>query len=153
MSTAYLWLKAVHVLAVTIWLGGAVTLLAITSLLSPDLDQKKLAAIAEVCDFVGARVVGPAASITILAGLLTVWIGHVKFALWVWGGLGSGILVLVIGLTALRLGFRRLAGLLNEPQIQTAAVADQARRIRMFGALAVTLLVVTVALMVLKPTL
>ena len=153
MSTSYLWLKAAHILAVIVWLGGAMSLVAITSLLSRDLDRQKLAAIAEVCDFVGARLVAPAAGTTILAGLLTVWIGHVHLDLWVWLGIVFAFLVLGIGATVLRLGFKRLVELLNDPQPQTVAVAELTKRVRTIGTFVTLLLVITVAVMVLKPTL
>lgn len=152
MSTSYLWLKAVHVLAVTMWLGGAMSLVTITSLLSRDFDRQKLAAIAEVCDFVGARLVAPAAGTTILAGLINVWNGHVRLDVWVLWGIGSGLLVLAVGATVLRLGFQRLVQLLNDPQPQMAAVADLTKRVRTIGAIVTFLLVVTVVVMVLKPT-
>lgn len=153
MSTPYLWLKAVHVLAVTIWLGGAMTLVTITSLLSRDLDQQKLAAIAEGCDFIGARLVAPAAGTTIVAGLLNLWIGHVRLDLWVQLGIGAAFLVLAIGATVLRLGFKRLVELLNDPQPKGVAVADLTKRVRTLGVFVTFLLVVTVVVMVLKPTL
>ena len=153
MSTSYLWLKAVHVLAVTMWLGGAMSLVTITSLLTRDLDRQKLAAIAEVCDFVGARLVAPAAGTTIVAGLVNVWNGHVRLDLWVLVGIGLALLVLAVGATILRLGFRRLVELLNDPQPQTVAVAELTKRVRTIGAFVTLLLVVTVVVMVLKPTL
>jgi uncharacterized membrane protein len=153
VSTSYLWLKFFHVLAVITWLGGAVTLLAIASLLSSQRDRQKLAAIAEVCDFVGARIVAPAASATLLAGIILVVVGHVRMAFWSWWGVGATILVIAIGATVLRLGFKRLVELLNDPQPQAAAVAAVIRRVRSVGAFVILLLVTTVAIMVLKPTL
>ena len=151
MNSPYLWLKVVHVLLAGIWFGSAVSLFAILSRISPATDRRKLAGLAAACDFVGSRVIAPAAGLTLIAGLTAMWLGKVGMALWIWWGIVAAVLVMAVGGSALRMGFTRLATMLDDAQTPDATIAAHTKRLRTIGMGVIAVLVLTVIVMVMKP--
>jgi len=151
MTNLYLWLKAIHVLAVTIWLGAAMTIFAVTGLMTRTTERHRLAAFARVCDFTGLRLIAPAGGIAFLAGIAATIAGHVPMQLWVWWGILAALLVLSIGGAMLGRGFRRLCGLLDVQAPDEAAAMALLGRLRGVATALIVVLAVTVIVMVLKP--
>lgn len=151
MTNWYLWLKVLHVLAVTVWLGAAVSVFAIMTRLSPTMHRERLAALAGACDIIGSRVIAPAGGLSLLIGIAAAWAGHTGMAFWIWWGLGAAIVVLAVGGSALRLGFARLAAMLESPNPEPRAVTALVGRLRTIGIFAIAVLVSAVGIMVLKP--
>ncbi len=149
----YLWLKAVHVLAVAIWLGAAVTVSGVAGLMTRTSDLHRMGALASVCDFASTRLIAPAGGITFLFGIVAVFVGHFGMSLWVWWGVVGALLVLSVGGAILGRGFRRLARLLEAPAGREAEIGALVGRLRAVGVGALVVLVSTVLVMVLKPTL
>jgi len=149
----YLWLKALHVLSMAVWLGAALALLGTAGIMARTTDRARLAGLATGCDFVGTRLIAPAGGLTLLFGLMTMMVGHIGMPFWVLFGLVATLLVLSVGGAVLGRGFRRLATLLDAPSVNEAEVAALLARIRKVGWFAVALLVATTVIMVLKPVL
>lgn len=148
---SYLWLKALHVLSMSVWIGAALSLLGITGIMVRTADRQRLAGLATACDFVGTRLIAPAGGVTLVFGLVTMMIGHVGMPFWVLFGLIATLLVLAVGGAVLGRGFRRLVTLLESPSGNEAEVAALLARIRRIGQFAVMLLVFTAFVMVIKP--
>jgi hypothetical protein len=111
VNSPYLWLKVLHILVASIWFGAAVSLLAILSRVTPNTDRQRLAGLVTACDFVGSRVIAPMAGLTLIAGLVTMWLGKVGMTLWIWWGIIAAVLVMAVGGSQLRTGFIRLGAM------------------------------------------
>jgi uncharacterized membrane protein len=151
MSSPYLWLKVLHVLSVTAWLGGALSLAAVSFLFEPGLDRQRLAGLAKASNHIGERLVAPAGMLTLVSGLLAVWTGHLGMPLWVWWGLGAALFILAVGIIVLRTGLVRMATLLDDPATPVTTVMAEAARLRRIGTVVLLVMVSTVIVMVFKP--
>ena len=149
----YLWLKALHVLSMGVWLGAALTLLGTAGIMARTTDRGRLAGLAIACDFAGTRLIAPAGGLTLLFGLATMMLGHIGMPFWVLFGLVATLLLLGVGGAVLGRGFRRLSTLLDATSGNETEVAALLARIRRIGWFAVALLVATAVIMVLKPVL
>jgi uncharacterized membrane protein len=147
----YMWLKALHVLAVTVWVGAAITVFGVNRHFGPRRDPKLSAPLAMISDFVGSKLIAPAGGIALLSGIGTALVGHVGMPTWIWWGIASAVIVLAGGGTLLRLGFKRLANELQQPQPSMPEVARLSGRLRIYSIIAILILVSAVIAMVLKP--
>jgi uncharacterized membrane protein len=151
MSSPYLWLKVVHVLSVTAWLGGALSLAAVSFLFAPTLERQHLAGLAQASNFIGEKVVAPAGMLTLVTGLLAVWTGHIGMPLWVWWGISAALIVLAVGIIVLRTGLRRMEALLEDPATPVTTVMAESVRLRRIGSVVLLVMVSAVVVMVFKP--
>ena len=152
MSNLYLWFKVLHVLAVAVWLGTSVSMIGILSQLNSTADRRGKAVLASLCAVISQRIIAPAAGLTFLIGLVTVFAGKVHMTLWLWWGVGASVIVLGAGGSLFRINFEKLAKLLNDPSGSDTEVNQVLGRLRTLGYSGVALVAVTVAVMVLKPT-
>lgn len=103
MDTLYLLVKFVHVVAVVIWLGGRLALAVVTARLARADDAATLIAVRRQSQGFGHVVVGPAAGVTMRAGLGMV--GRVGFGVatvWVVWGMIAIIASIVLGAVPIR---------------------------------------------------
>lgn len=143
--------KFLHVLAVIVWLGGVITLTLLNLRLSRTANREALAALAGASEFYGRAVIGPAAAVTLLAGVATVLTSGFRFgSLWITWGFTAILLSLLLGATLIRMTTTRLrtagaTGEANVPALQ--------RRLMLLNGLNMLLLLSAVWAMVAKPTL
>lgn len=153
MDIVYTSFKTLHVIAATVWLGGLVGTSVVSARVAIDGGGDAAAAMARANRWFGARVVGPAAGLTLLAGLVMVAAGGLSItALWILWGLGGLLLSMALGATAIR-----RAG--DELTAQSSTAADPGRigvlqrRLRNLSVLNLLILFSVVVAMVAKPTL
>ena len=149
----YLSLKFVHILAVIVWLGGLVCVGIVNLRLARTTERSLQAALASQNEFLGARVIAPAAGLTLLAGLAIVVVGHLGLPLWVIWGLGALVLSMLLGATLLRRATVELRERLASDSASDREVASVQRRLAMLHGVNLAVLVSAMWAMVFKPML
>ena len=154
MDSLYLWLKFLHVAAVTVWVGGVVALLVLNARFGRLGEPAAQAAMGRQSEEFGRTVIGPAMLVTLLAGLWMAGQFGIPFnTLWIVWGLVGFVLFVLIGIIATG----RTAGELGE--LARSAGPDDPRlkalrgRLGALGALNLLVLLSTIWAMVVKPTL
>lgn len=154
MSTVFLVLKLLHVLAVVVWVGGMFALTVINARLAGAADGATRAAMGRQSELFGRSVIGPAMGIAVLAGLGAAGsIGYPFSSLWiVWGIIGWIASVIIGGVAVSRTGavlgeVARTAGP-NDPR-----VAALGQRLSVLNWVNLLILASVVYAMVFKPTL
>ena len=154
MLTLFSALKFLHIVAAIICVGGVITLTLLNERLASTRNGAAMAALSSVGGFLGQRVFGPAAAITLLAGLATaLYAGFPMRSLWIiWGFL---VILLSFGMTATltRSTAQRLGVLAAASNSDGAQIAALQSRLWMLTALNILLLLSAVWAMVSKPTL
>jgi len=149
----YLLLKFLHVMFAIIWVGGVIALTTFSLLLLRSSDRSFLASLTRYSAIVGARVTGPAAGLTILAGIGAAWYGHVGFPFWILWGLAAFVVTLLMGAVFFRRAVMNFGHLLAQPDSDDRAIAAGQRRVAVQQLIMIVLLLATVGVMVFKPTL
>src|SRR3954471_18965721 len=141
MLTLFSTLKFLHIVAAIIWVGGVITLTLLNARLASTRNGAAMAALASVGGFFGQKVFGPAAGVTLLAGLATALnAGFPMRSIWIiWGFL---VILLSFGLTATvtRSTAQRLGALAASPTSDSAQIAALQRRLWVLTALNILLL-------------
>jgi uncharacterized membrane protein len=152
MLTLFSMLKFVHIVAAIIWVGGVITLAILNARLASTRNGAAMAALSSVGGFIGQRVFGPAAGLTLLAGIATALnAGFAMNSVWIiWGFL---VIVLSIGLNAavIRPTAQQVGALAAAPDRNGAQIGALQRRLWMLTALNILLLLSAVWAMVAKP--
>jgi uncharacterized membrane protein len=137
--------KFIHVAAVIVWVGGVVTLLILNARVSRAGDPQVIAALARQSRAFGQMVMGPAAGLTLVAGVIAMLVGDISLATtWILWGLGSVAASLLLGATAIRRTTERLAA-------GTESGGSLRRRLAWLNILNLAILFSAVAAMVFKP--
>jgi uncharacterized membrane protein len=154
MFSIYTLFKFIHVAAVIIWIGGVCVLTLINARLAREKEPAGLLSLSRLSNFYGRAVIGPAAIITLIAGIATAASVGMDFgALWLtWGFVG------ILGHFVLGIGFiRRATARLNELAPSVVPTDPRIRasqgRLTMLNVINLLLLFSVVAAMVFKPTL
>jgi uncharacterized membrane protein len=150
MIDLYSIIKALHVLSATVWVGGGLfgAALGLRAARS-DSDEALFATMGQLA-WCGGRIFVPAALATLASGLGMTWLGNLWLDAWVLIGLCGVAATMVLGMAvegpildrALRMHARG----------QTAVAARHVRRVLVAARFEVTLLVLVVVDMVLKPS-
>ena len=102
MFTVYNISLFVHVTAVIIWIGGLVAVGILNARIARE-EGPAMAPIARARRFFGQAVAGPAAALTLIAGVIMVVDADLGFTtLWIAWGLGGILLSLILGPTLIR---------------------------------------------------
>ena len=154
MPTLFSVLKFLHIVAAITWVGGVITITLVNARLASTRNSAAMAALASVGGFLGQRVFGPAAAVTLLAGLATALnAGFPMGSLWIiWGFL---VILLSFGMTATvtRSTAQRLGALAATPNSDAAQIAALQNRLWVLTALNILLLLSAVWAMISKPML
>ncbi len=87
LVTTYEWLKAIHVLAAVIWVGGAATLQAMAFVVLRSKDPREMASFSRNAGFVGERLFTPASLVLVVFGAWAVHEGGWSYSqTWLWVG-------------------------------------------------------------------
>jgi len=152
MFSAYVLLKALHVISVVLWVGGVVALWRVTVRLGRTGNRAAVAALLPLALRYGQAVAMPAAIVVLLSGIVMIVVAHLGGPLWVQIGFLGIVLQIVIGATVIRKTWNALGTLAS------AATPDDARFSAALSRLSVTtwvylvIMIVVIAAMVLKPT-
>lgn len=98
MNVVYTLSKFVHVSAVIVWLGGQVAIAVINARLARTHDPTQMAPLTRASRFFGTAIAGPAAGLTLIAGIVMMATAQLSFAdLWIaWGLRTLGVVNLLI---------------------------------------------------------
>jgi uncharacterized membrane protein len=153
---AYNLLKFLHVASVIVWLGSVTTLTMLNArLVRESAAGAGQAMLARQSAFLGRAVVGPAAGLTLVAGVAAAVVGGLDMgALWLtWGFLGL-IISMALGMTAIRRTTASLeTALVGNPGAVPAEVTTLRGRLTTLNLINLLVLVSVVAAMVFKPAL
>jgi len=150
--TTYALLKLVHVLSVIVWLGTALTANLLTWRVARTGDRAALSLLFRHTSFLGPRLVGPSALVTLLSGLGMVMAGRVDpEALWIQWGFGGIVAHFLFGPIFLRRAGMQLYQAIGDGDEQRFTAAR--RRVGRLGVVYLAILLSVVGAMVMKPTL
>ncbi len=147
------WLAFFHILASMVWVGAVILDNAMMTRASRDRDRTAFLRLFRESEWVGPRLIGPAAAVVIGMGIWLVileeWAAFSQA--WIWVTL---VLVAVSmgqnGIYSAREG-RRIAALADQRGADDAEVRRRLERLLWLGRLDVLILVIVVGLMVFKP--
>jgi uncharacterized membrane protein len=154
MFEIYNWFKFLHVAAVIIWIGGVSVFSVINARVARGQDMAVLASLLQQSVFYGRAIIGPAAGITLLAGIAAAGRAGISFgSLWItWGFLGIFV-SMFLGLLPIRRATEELGRLAAADKPDESRLAGARRRLTLLNTINLLLLLSVVGAMVLKPTL
>lgn len=151
LFTTYTLLKFLHVVAVIIWLGGITLITLLNARLVSSRDRSVALTLAKQNQQLGLRIIGPAAGVTLLAGIGTAWSAGMDFgAIWISWGFIAIFASLAFGATLIRSTMTKFQQHL-EKQVEDGVLGSVQRRLTLFSVLNLLLLFSAVAVMVFKP--
>lgn len=154
MDVVYNLFKTLHVISVIVWLGGLVGVAVINARIAGEGDRAAMASLAEASRFFGSRIVGPAAGLTLIAGLVMVAVGDLPFtSLWILWGLGGLVVSMALGATVIRRTGDDLTARSASADADPAEIGALQRRLRGLNVLNLLILFSAVVAMVFKPNL
>lgn len=154
MDSLYLWLKFLHVVAVTVWVGGVFALIVLNARFGRLGDPAAQAAMGRQSEAFGRTVIAPAMAVTLLAGLWMAGQFGISFtALWIVWGLVGFVAFIVIGVIATGRAAGELGEVARNAGPDDPRVAALRGRLGALGALNLLVLLSVVWAMVFKPTL
>lgn len=113
-----------------------------------------MAATARASRFFGSRIVGPAAGLTLIAGLVMVAAGGLQLtSLWILWGIGGLLVSMALGATVIRRTGDDLRARTAAGDADAAVIGVLQRRLRGLSVVNLLVLFSAVAAMVFKPTL
>jgi uncharacterized membrane protein len=146
----------VHVLMAIVWVGGSIHLQIIGARLTAANDPIQLAGFSKQAEWIGTRVLTPAAILIVIAGVLMVLdsSGSPAFEdLWVIIGIAGFLYSFINGATLLGPLSGKTANLIEERGAEDAQVQTNIRRLFLYGRIELVILIVVVWAMTMKPTL
>jgi uncharacterized membrane protein len=150
----FLLFKYLHIVAAMIWIGGVVTLVVINARLASSHNKAAVQAFAQQGAFYGRAVLGPAAAITLLAGIATTVFMRMSFgALWILCGFAGILGSMIVGAVFIRRTTEELGQIVAAPSPDPAAQAVLQKRLVTLNTVNLVLLLSTIAAMVFKPML
>lgn len=154
VDTTYNVLKFLHVAAVIVWVGGIVALTIVNARLGRHGDRDALTALARQTEFFGRAVIGPAAAVVLIAGIIMVAHAGIDFgAFWItWGFIGFFGFFLIGAIFIRRTG-AELSQLAPSAQPGDPRVTTLERRIAVLTTINLLLMFSVVWVMVFKTTL
>ncbi len=150
MFTLYSFFKFLHVVSAIVWIGGVAMTTFINARLSSVKTPEAMQALSSTSSFYGRVVVGPAALLTLIAGVATTLQMGIGFdALWISWGFTAIFLSLILGATFIRITTNKLFLATTSGGVMVGLQ----NRLALFNIINLLLLLSTVWMMVFKPTL
>ena len=150
----YTALKFLHVVAAIVWVGGAIAMTVLNIRLARARNREALAVLSNLSPFYGQAVLGPAAGLTLLAGIATALNAGFPFrSLWIIWGFAAILLSVALGATLIRVTMQRLSAYATASDGEPAQIAALQGRLALWNAINILLLLSAVWVMVAKPTL
>jgi uncharacterized membrane protein len=153
MNTVYTLFKFLHIVGAIVWIGGVIAVNIISVRIAREKEGAALAALSRQSRFYGVAVIGPAAGLTLLAGIVMIAVSGLGAPLWVIWGFAAILVSMGLGATLIR----RLGEELS--QVAATAKPDDPRllalqqRLSTINIINVLVLLSAVAAMVFKPAL
>jgi uncharacterized membrane protein len=149
--TSYsVWL-ALHILVVAIWVGGAFALQLLAIRATRSGDPGRVAAVTADAEFIGGRVFGPASLAAAILGFVLVGEGDWSWDFWVVFGIAAWAASAVTGAAFLGPESGRVNKLVEAYGADAPEVAARTRRIFLVARIDLTILMLVVLDMAIKP--
>jgi uncharacterized membrane protein len=152
--TVYNLFKFLHLVAVIVWIGGALTLGILNVRVRRTRDRSAMAALGQQSAVLGRTLIGPAAASAFVTGLVMIADAGVAFTtLWVLWGTIAIALSMILGAGPIRRTGQELASGASNPGSEPGRVAALGNQLRTLNAINLIILFSAVWAMVFKPTL
>src|ERR671922_2052761 len=151
--TWYTFFKSVHVVAVAIWVGGALMIQALAFRITRSGDAKRQADFAKDTEIVGMRLFIPTTWILLLSGIAMMINADLPWDQnWIVFGLIAFALSFVVGAAFLGPEGGRIAALIEREGHDSPAALARIRRILLISRCELVILLTVIWSMVVKPT-
>lgn len=152
MLTEYAVLKTIHVLAVIVWVGGAVTVNVLATRLRRLNEPRRIVAFGRDVEWIGKHFFLPLSVVVLVFGVLTVLSGGIPFSvLWVEIGILGIVITALTGSLFIGPELTRIADMADDRGAEDSEV--QRRITRLYGIARIDLVVLLLVAidMVVKP--
>ena len=153
METVYTLFKFLHIVGAIIWIGGVVAVNVINARVANEKGGAALATLARQSRFYGMAIVGPAAGLTLIAGIVMIAVSGLGIPLWVIWGFVAILVSMGLGATLIRRGGEELSQIAATAAPGDPRVGTVQQRLTTLNIVNVLVLLSAVAAMVFKPTL
>jgi uncharacterized membrane protein len=151
MMTVYALFKFLHIVGAIVWIGGVITVSIINARVARERDGAVLAALARQSRFHGMAVIGPAAGLTLIAGIVMIAVSGLGVPLWVIWGFAAIIVSVALGATLIRRAGAELSEVATTAQPGEPRLIALQRRLIALNSINVLILLSAVWAMVFKP--
>jgi len=153
MDTIYTLFKFLHIVGAIVWIGGVVAVNIISVRIAGEQAGAALAALARQSRFYGMAVIGPAAGVTLLAGIVMIAVSGLGVPLWVIWGFAAILISMALGATLIRRAGEDLSDVAATAAPSDARVRALQQRLTTLNIINVLVLLSAVWAMVFKPQL
>ena len=152
VAVLYDWLKAIHILAAIVWVGGAVTNQIIAIRITRSGDRQLTYQFAKQVEFVGMRLYTAASLVLLVLGIWMVSIGPWNYGmLWIDLALAMFAFSFVSGAFFIGPQLKKMTEAFDRDGMESAAGAEILRKVFLVSRIELVLLILIVFDMVLKP--
>jgi uncharacterized membrane protein len=151
MFTLYTVLKSLHVMAAVVWIGGGATLVHLMASLGREREPVALSALLRNGAIIGQRVYAPATLLLVITGFWMIANGDLDFELWIILGLIAWLAGAVHGAAYMGRQSAKLSEEIAAGTVAGDAVGPRLRTIMLHGTVELSILLLVVADMVIKP--
>ena len=153
MITGYTVLLAIHILCAVLWVGGGATLHAMGRLAQKSGDRRRMNEFSQDAAFIGPRFYAPLSLALLVAGIFLVdKAGADMSDLWVTLGFTGWIASFLIGVLYYPRAGRRREEIVASEGLDSPAFLDSYRQVANVNLIEMTILILVVIDMALKPT-
>jgi uncharacterized membrane protein len=150
--TIYELLKLIHVLGAITWVGTSIEQQLVGARAMSSNERGRLAHFVDEADWVGVRIMTPAAILVVIAGILMVIESGWNFTdTWILIGIGLFILTSLNGMVFLTPQTKKLKSLIVERSENDKGVQALVKRVTLASRIDLLILIAIVADMVIKP--
>lgn len=149
----YLLFKFLHVVTAILWLGGMILLTLLNIRIARTGDVALMRMMEKQSEYVGSRIAGPAAGLTLLTGFAAIAFGRIGFPFWVNWGIGSVVVSILLGAIFMRRLGLELSSRLAGSDSRTPEIVALQKRLATLAWINIIVLLSAEWAMVFKPTL
>jgi len=153
MDTIYTLFKFLHIVGAIIWIGGVIAVNIVSFRIAREQAGEVLAALSRQSRFYGTAVIGPAAGVTLLAGIVMIAVSGLGVPLWVIWGFAALLISMALGATLIRRDGEKLSEVAATAAPGDARLSALQQRLTTLNIINVIVLLSAVWAMVFKPTL
>jgi uncharacterized membrane protein len=154
MFSTYALFKFLHIVGAIVWIGGITILTLIYTRLTRTQERSAVAALAQVSSFAGQAIVGPAAALTLIFGIVTAATAGFEFSmLWITWGFAGIIASIALGASLIRRVVAEIGKLATAAEPHDPRLRALQGRLTLLNLVNLLILLSTVGAMVFKPTL
>jgi uncharacterized membrane protein len=153
MDVVYTLFKFLHIVGAIVWIGGVIAVNVLSVRIAREQEGAALAALSRQSRFYGVAVIGPAAGLTLIAGIVMIATSGLGAPLWVIWGFAALVVSMGLGATLIRRYGEELAAITATAKPDASQVQALQQRLATLNTVNVLVLLSAVAAMVFKPAL